>query len=314
VNFSEHPPSKQWAALKFRGEPFAEVWFKPEGEPFALTFRIPRTSFDIPGIDQLLTAENLLKGVGIAPEEVESWWHEGGDETELGQPLPPPPQDAPYLNLHVSLNPPSEPEITETRWQELESRWNAILGLEASIDTLRMSMETLRGELEGASRRTLAAEEKVNALNADVAQWNKAKSRVHHAVPKLRDAIHRSTWAAGTPERKRLEELFKDHVGPRIPFPEVDQVLDQLENLLKDRQVLSSISMSAYQECKAVAADVQGALRTLQSNAAANRPRKGARWPGASLSSPWAATRSARAPPGGSAPGRGPDGRRRGRP
>ena len=76
MNFSEQPPSKQWAALKFRGEKIAEVWFKPEGEPFALTFRIPQASFQIPGMGQRLTTENLLKAVGLATEEVESWRHE----------------------------------------------------------------------------------------------------------------------------------------------------------------------------------------------------------------------------------------------
>src|ERR1700722_3528925 len=79
VNFSEQPPSKQWAALKYRGEKFAEVWFKPEGEPFAVTFRIPRESFQIPGLAHLLTTENLLKAVAIATEEVESWRH--GDDS-----------------------------------------------------------------------------------------------------------------------------------------------------------------------------------------------------------------------------------------
>src|SRR5262245_60670558 len=73
VNFSERPPSKQWAALKYRGDTFAEVWFKPEGEPFALTFRIPGESFQLPDMGQLLTTENLLKAVGIAAEDVESW-------------------------------------------------------------------------------------------------------------------------------------------------------------------------------------------------------------------------------------------------
>src|SRR6266436_4696732 len=75
VSFSEQPPSKQWAALKYRGEKLAEVWLKPEGEPFALTFRIPRESFQIPGMGQRLTTENLLKAVGITTEEVESWRH-----------------------------------------------------------------------------------------------------------------------------------------------------------------------------------------------------------------------------------------------
>ena len=53
MKFSEQPPSKQWAALKYRGEKFAEVWFKPEGQPLVLAFRIPRGSFQIPGIGEL---------------------------------------------------------------------------------------------------------------------------------------------------------------------------------------------------------------------------------------------------------------------
>src|SRR5476651_1053713 len=93
VNFSEQPPSKQWAGLKYGGEQFAEVWFKPDGEPFALTFRIPQTSFQIPGMGQLLTTENLLTAVGLATEEVESWRCEGashsgvnGSNSELRRP------------------------------------------------------------------------------------------------------------------------------------------------------------------------------------------------------------------------------------
>src|SRR3984893_17940360 len=94
VNFFEQPPSEQWAALKYRGEKFAEVWFKPEGDPCALTFRIPQESFQIPGMGQLLTTENLLKAVAIAVEDVESWSHgdvshagTDGSNPELRQPL-----------------------------------------------------------------------------------------------------------------------------------------------------------------------------------------------------------------------------------
>jgi hypothetical protein len=146
--------------------------------------------------------------------------------------------------------------------------------VEASIDTLRISMESLRGELEASTRRALTADEKVHALNADVAQWNKAKNRIVYALPKIRDFIHRSTWAAGTPERKHIEELIKNHVRPRVPFPEMDQLVEQLESLLKDRQVLSAHGTSVYQECKSISADVQGTLRALQGNAAANAAKK----------------------------------------
>lgn len=290
MNFSEHPPSKQWADLKYRGEKFAEVWFKPQGEPFALTFRIPQKSFQLLGMAELLTAENLLLAVGIAGAEVESWRHEGANSTgtnerndDLRNPLSPPPQDVPHLNLFVRLKPPPqtvaseasrEEEIPESKWQEIEARWKAIEGLEATIDTLRINMEGLRSEMEASSRKTLTMEEKVHALNADVAQWDKAKSRVLYALPKVKEFIHRATWALGTPERKMLVDLFKTHVHPRIPFPEMDQVLQQLENLLKDRQILSGHGVSVYQECKSVSADVQGALRAVQSNASANARKK----------------------------------------
>ena len=111
-------------------------------------------------------------------------------------------------------------------------------------------------------------------LRADVARWERAKSRIQYAVPKMKDFIHRSIWAMGSPERKRLEELYKNHIQPHIPFPRMADVLKRLEELRKDRQVLSAHGMSVYQECKSISADVQGALRILQSNAAANATKK----------------------------------------
>ncbi len=285
MNFSEQPPSKQWAALKYRGEKIAEVWFKPEGEPFALIFRIPQKSFQIPGMDQLLTAENLLSAVAIAADEVESWRHGdvlhsgmNGANPELQLPLPPPPQDVAHLTVHIRLKPPlptaplkesSGPTIPLTKWQDFESRWNAILGLEATIDGLRQRMESLRTQMEAESRKLLTADEKVHALNADVAQWEKAKSRVYYALPKVREFIHRATWAMGLPERKKLEEIFKNYIQLQLPFPEIDKVPEQLEHLLKDRQVLSAHGVAVCQECSTILADIQGAYRALQSNAAA---------------------------------------------
>ncbi len=289
MNFAEQPPSKQWVPLKYRGETVAEVWFKPEGEPFGLTFRVPPKSFHIPGAEQRLTADNLLKAVGIAADEVESWRRGGASDSgmsgagpELRQPPPPPPPDATHLTVHVRVKPPQGtapeegegPEVGAEKWQELEARWNAILGLEVTIDTLRQRLESLLVEMEAASKKMLTADEKVHAFNADVAQWNKAKTRVHYAVPKVREYIHRATWATATPERKRLEEIFKDHAQPQAPAPEVEKLPDQLEHLLKDRQVLSAQGVTVCQECATIAADIQGTLRTLQSNAAANARKK----------------------------------------
>lgn len=291
MNFSEQPRS-----LTYRGEKFAEVWLKPEGAPCALIFRIPQNSFQIPEVAPQLTTENLLKAVAIAPEEVELWRygdisHSGmdGSNPELRNPLLPPQEDVSHLEIYVNLKPPplsrgargkgegetAGSEIPLEQWQELEARWKAILGIETTMDSLRISMEALVTEMEASLKKTLMLEEKLHALRADVASWNKAKNRVHHALPKLREFIHRSIWAIGSPERKQLEELYKNHIQPQVPFPQkMDRVLEQLEYLQKQRQVLSAHGMTVYHESKSIAASVQGTLRTLQSNAAANALKK----------------------------------------
>ncbi len=168
----------------------------------------------------------------------------------------------------------TEQEIPLEKWQALEVVWKAILGLEASIDACRLSMDGLRAEMEAAFRKTLAVEEKLHASQADVAQWTKAKSRVHYALPKVREFIHRATWASVAPERKRLEEVVRNHVEPRNPLPEVDKVREQLEHLQKDRQVLFAQGNAVYQECRGITAEIQRAVGTLQRNAADNARRK----------------------------------------
>ena len=289
MNFSEQPPSTHWAVLKYKGHAIAEVWFKPDGDDHALTLRIPQASFQNPLLAQQLTAEHLLRAVGVAPAEVESWRADdishsgaGGDNSEFKNPIPPPPPDATHLDIHFRIAPPqaaagedsAAPEISAAKWQDLEARWKVILGLEATVDTLRISMESLRSEIEAASSRTLSTEQKLHALRADVAQWNAAKNRAHFALPKIREFIHRATWAMGAPERKHLDEIYKSYIRPQIPFPEIDKVLDQLENLQKDRQVLAAHGSATYQECKKVATDIQGAMRNLQSGANAKAHQK----------------------------------------
>jgi len=134
----------------------------------------------------------------------------------------------------------------------------------------------------------LTIEEKSYALRADIAQWDRAKNRVHYVLPRMRDFIHRAIWALGSPERKRLGELYKENIQPRrlsekgsdpggqtpfrtASFPEMNEVLKQLEDLQKDRQVLSALGKGVYQESKAIAAEVQGAVSTLQNNAKSQR-------------------------------------------
>jgi chromosome segregation ATPase len=159
------------------------------------------------------------------------------------------------------------PELQEA-WQIIESIWKTILGLEGSIESLRMSMNGLRAELESAFRRQLTVDEKLNALQADIAVWTKAKNRVHYVLPKVREFIHHATWAAGVPERKRLEEVVKQVQESKIIPANLSSVREQMEHLQKDRQVLLGQGNSVMQEGRGVLAEVQRTLNTLIRNAA----------------------------------------------
>ena len=164
-------------------------------------------------------------------------------------------------------------EIPPEHWQALQARWKSITVLEVGIESLRLRLDSLRAQLEAAFKHSLGVEEKTHALQSDMAQWNKAKNRIHYALPKAREFIHRATWALGIPERKKLEEQFKTYIEPQIYFPELDNVPEQLDSLLKDRQVLSAVGATVYQECQIISGEIQRALSTLQKNAR-DRARK----------------------------------------
>lgn len=169
-------------------------------------------------------------------------------------------------------------EVTPEQWQALDGLWKAILTLEANIETTRQSANGLRSDMEREFRQTLTVEEKLHASQADIGEWNRAKNRLHFALPKVREYIIRATWAATAPERKRLEEVVKAHVEPRVPLPDAGKVREEMEHLQKARQVLYAQGTSVQQECRGLTADTQRALGNLRRNAAnAARKKKDAR-------------------------------------
>lgn len=285
MNSSEQVPPDEWAAVEHLWEDVAEAWFKPEGERSTFMFRVPRDRFPTADAGPPLTIGTLLAAASISKDEVESWSlgdapdpGAGGTDPDLSHPLPPPPPGATHLTVYVRLKPAAgddspEPDVPPEKWQALDAGWRAVLGLEAAIDTLRLSMGGLAAEMEGAFKKSMTVEEKVHALQADVLQWNKAKSRIHYALPKVREFIHRATWASAAPERKRLEELVRTHIEPRVPLPHLDQVRERLEHLQKDRQVLFAQGNAVSQECRGITAEIQRAFGALQRNAA-DRARK----------------------------------------
>lgn len=172
--------------------------------------------------------------------------------------------------------PPGETDISPEQWQGLDALWKSILGLEASIDGYRLGMSGQLSAMEAEFRRTLTAEVKQHASQADLGQWNAAKSRLHYALPKAREFVHRATWAATMPERKQAEELVRVLIEPRDPRLDVGVAREDLQHLLKARQVLLAQGTAVSQECRSLTAEAQRTLNTLQRNAAdAARKKRG---------------------------------------
>jgi hypothetical protein len=265
--------------LEHDGKLLAEVCFQSQGERSIFNFRIPQEQFVNRDITEQLTMADLLSAAAVSIDEVVFWdflneSHScmGGTNPELHRILPPPPPGETHLFVSVHLLAPTRTvggsqEVPLEKWQALDALWKAILGLEASVDALRMSMDGLRVEMENSFRKPLHVDEKVNALQSDVLQWTKAKTRVHYSIPKVREFVHRATWAAAQPERKRLEEIVEKYIVPRIPLSDLDRVRERLEHLQKDRQLLFIQGNAVNQECRALCSDLQRALSTLQRNA-----------------------------------------------
>jgi hypothetical protein len=273
VSVAERIPSTGWVSLTHGGDEVAEAWSMPDGDAVTVVFLVPRRRLEGDDPARRATVGALLDAAGIPPAAV-AWWRLG-DATDPGgpdpgAPLPPPAADETHLTVYVRLRPDGPSEA----WQAVEALWKTVLGLEAGIDVARLAADGLRGEMEAEFRRPLTVEEKLHALQADVAAWTKAKSRVHFALPKAREFVHRATWAAGVPERVRLEEVFRAHIEPRVPFPGLDGERDRLDHLQKGRQVLAAQGAAVLQECRGILAEVQRALATLRRNAADRAQKK----------------------------------------
>lgn len=255
------------AVLKWDGQAIAEAWFQADAEGPLLIVRVPQDRA------AELTLDQLLAAAAVPADEVSSARADDLPIADFAMPLPVTAHS--HVLIRVRLrSPDAVDDVPLEKWQALDVCWKTILGLEASIDVSRLGMESLQSEMQAAFKRQMNVEEKLHALQADIAQWNKAKSRVHYALPKVREFVHRATWALAVPERKALEEIYKNHIEPRKPLPNVDRVRERLEHFQKDRQVLLAQGNSVLQECRSLLSEIQRAYATLQRNANDNARRK----------------------------------------
>ena len=169
-----------------------------------------------------------------------------GFNPELGYPLPPPPPDVTHLEIYVRLKPPSqavarnesgEDEAPSAKWDSLEARWKAILGLEATMDSFRISMESLLAEMEASLKKTLTMEEKLHAPRPRT--WRSgARPKTAFIMPCRRceslSIVPTGRWAP--PKGNGWRNSTRTTFNLILPFSQMDNVMEQLEYLQKDRR------------------------------------------------------------------------------
>ena len=116
----------------------------------------------------------------------------------------------------------------------------------------------------------------LGALQAFVAvarhlSFSKAAEELHVTPAAVTHQVHNLEHNLGTRLLQRNTRYVALTQTGEACLPELVQALEMLR---KDRQVLSQKGVTVYQECKAISADIQRALRTLQSNAASRASQK----------------------------------------
>ncbi|MBX3439282.1 MAG: hypothetical protein KF861_17460 [Planctomycetaceae bacterium] len=244
MSVAARQPSSAWEAIRIadRAECVAWAWYRPALAPQSVHFQIPEDVHR--SSSGALTLRRLLEAGGIASHEALSWTILGmtypvlqGANPLLDQPLPVPGpagisvQIASPLSTVPTIVPPlgaidpvQEPSGAASPVLEaLNAEWLAIVQIERQVDALRRQLGSVQGTLQSLNR-DLDPDERLYSDSQEKREWQDARRWLRDALSQVSKAIRAHdigvTSAAGN--RRRFEQLYKDFIEPRQPFPGMD--------------------------------------------------------------------------------------------
>lgn len=277
MDFAKRPPSVNWEAVPVPECPPCVIWtwFKPQSAPFDVAVQIPPETHAACGPS--LSMRRLLALIGLRVELVESWTVQGatfpvqqGANPLLDQPLPAAgPWGDPGISVRVSptMQQTPMPPATQVPAQMTAtapmaagddhalralgaygSDWQALLTLETQLASVRKQLGAIQGQLQSLNR-DLNPDEILVASSQDRKDWQDARRWLRDNLSVvsrwIRDHDIGMVSAAGN--RNRFEQIYREHVVPKIPFPGLDAVLFDFEQHRKTAQNLLIQMQSAYQ-------------------------------------------------------------------
>jgi hypothetical protein len=274
---AQRTPSVNWepVPLDHKGEQFAWVWFRPAATPYGLMFAIPPAAFTQPELAVRLTVRQLVYATGLAGEQILCWTLNGmtfdavgGSSPLLDQVLPGPAADS-NLSFTVWMQPLPQQwsgmgsvatEFPGQVWppatgsgttsgvdgqllDAIDSCWSGILQMEAKLGTIRKQLDQSISRLNSLNR-DLTSDERRTCDSKDQQEWMDARRWLRDSLSTLSRSVKEIDvgTTSGAGQRHRFDEMYRQHVVPRIPFSGLEQAVHQIEG---HRKILQSVAASA---------------------------------------------------------------------
>ncbi len=286
VSFAGRQPSVAWEPVVIPDVPSCPVWvwFKPYAAPQDAVYQIPDDAFRAFGA--LITPRRLLAAVGIDAAQAYSWTvqgvtceGQGGANPLLDQPLPFPgpagiafhmlvPVAGPVPILPMSAVPPATPlpvaqvQVAQApvgpvspaasggslnTLEAIDADWRSIIQIERQLDAVRRQLGGIQGTLQSLNR-DLGSDERLYADNLDKKAWQDTRRWLREALAQVSKYIRAHdigvTSSAGS--RRRFEQVYREFVEPRRPFPGMDAEQLAFEQHRKTTQNLLVQMQSTY--------------------------------------------------------------------
>lgn len=275
--FAQRPASTTWELLTVAGPPPLNLWawFKPVHAPNSVAIQTPPQLWQVPGgcrcnLRQLADAADIdwLMGWTIAGQ-----FYPVNEQTTayLDLPLPAPvPGVEPIVILWANVPAESAAPVipfamaptgvvvpaagavaaadgqTAIMLDQIESYWHNVLLLDAEIRRARMQLEQCMSRVNSLNR-DLNTDEALAADNADKKDWQDARRWLRDSAASLSRSIKEIDVGilSGAGQRHRFEDIIKQHVEPRIPFPGLPQAVLDFEMLHKSAKNVLTAAQTA---------------------------------------------------------------------
>jgi len=271
---TERNPSVNWEPIPLdaTGRKIVWVWFRPAANPQGLIIVVPEQLLVDSAIAPGLSVRQLVMASGIDASQILCWTLNGmsfdaagGQSPLLDQMLPPStaggnleiavwmgvpqmpawpgmPQAAAGLQAGPSVSPGyaggGGASDVETQFlAAIDSSWNGVMALEARVGSLRKELGSAVSRLNSLNR-DLNSDERRTCDSKDVQDWSDARRWLRDSLSVLARCIKEIdvgiTSNAG--QRLRFEEMHRKYAVPRIPFPGLQQAVNEFESYRKSLQ------------------------------------------------------------------------------